>query len=815
MEKLLLQISGCLILFYGIYHLSLRKLTFFEVNRWYLLTSIILSILIPTVGPLIEVNKPEIFVYNMETVTIATPIVMDQSRSFEDWAWLIAKFVYLTGVFIALTRLSVGLYKIWRLYVGGKKLWKGNLHFVYNDAKHLPFSFLGSIYISNNVQLNDRVKEVILHEEVHVRRGHTFDILFTELAHAIFWFNPIFIFYKRALKASHEFIADNVVSSASDKYAYIQTLVGTAVSGIQLELTNQFFHSQIKKRLEMMNTHTSRKSSLGRYFLAIPLIFALAIGFASAKNYIYPDGNLDAISAIDTLPANAKYFINGKPVSAAQAEKIPTEAITAMDVKKAADTKEVSEIRFTTKDFYVIPDKPANDDIKEPKAGELIPNSLHTAVFKVVEEMPRFPGCEDMEGDKLTKESCARQKLLEFIYRNVKYPATARTSRTQGTAVVQFVVNENGMLEDINILRDPGSELGAAAKAVVELMNTNGIKWIPGKQRGDLVKVQYVLPIKFKLDDEAASENKSIEETKSDEQPTSIRIRGTDAMGKTPLFVVDGNIVEMKSLEEINPEKIESINILKDESATRLYGSKGENGVVVIKLKDGKNINTKGEKLDEVVVVGYGKPHSNTEEKEVTGVKIRATGTGNGQAQPVIIVDGKKIPNAELELLDPECIKSMVVLKGEKATEKYGNDAKDGAIEITTKDGKVLKVQGKKRVEGTVKQSNSNGEIEVKGYSTKSDKNDNNIVLSSGIAVSAFPNPVEEKVQLEIEAKEAGDVTVELFTAEGKLLKKQTVSANKGKNNVSMDLPASYQAQFALVRVTQGKFVATQKLIIK
>lgn len=811
----MLQISGCLILFYGIYHLSLRKLTFFEVNRWYLLTSILLSILIPTVGPLIEVNKPEIFVYNMETVTVAAPIVMDQSRSFEDWAWLIVKFVYLTGVFIALARLSVGLYKIWRLYVGGKKLWKGNLHFVYNDAKHLPFSFLGSIYISNNVQLNDRVKEVILHEEVHVRRGHTFDILFTELAHSIFWFNPIFIFYKRALKASHEFIADNVVSTASDKYAYIQTLVGTAVSGIQLELTNQFFHSQIKKRLEMMNTHTSRKSSLGRYFLAIPLIFALAIGFASAKNYIYPDGNLDSITAIDTLPTNAKYFLNGKAVSAAQAEKIPADAIFSMDVKKAENNNGVNEIRIITKNSYVVPDGASNTPAEKAQVFDLASIKTNTPVFKVVEEMPRFPGCEDIEGDKYAIESCARQKMLEYIYRNVKYPDAARTSKTQGTAVVQFVVNENGMLEDINILRDPGSELGAAAKAVVELMNTNGIKWIPGKQRGDKVKVQYTLPIKFKLDDDSPSGTKAAEETKSDEQSKSIRIKGTDAMGKTPLFIVDGNIVEMKSLEEINPEKIESINVLKDEAATKVYGSKGENGVVVIKLKDGKNVNVKGEKLDEVVVVGYGKPDNKIEEKEVTGVRIRSTGIGNGQGQPVIIVDGKKIPSAEMELLDPECIKSMVVLKGEKATVKYGNDAKDGAIEITTKDGKILKVQGKKKVEGTDKQTNGNGEIEVKGYSTKSDKIDNNIVVSSGIAVSAFPNPVEENVQLVIEAKEAGDVTVELFTAEGKLLKKQTVSANKGKNNISMDLPASYQSQFALVRVTQGKLVATQKLIIK
>ena len=119
-------------------------------------------------------------------------------------------------------------------------------------------------------------------------------------------------------------------------------------------------------------------------------------------------------------------------------------------------------------------------------------------IFKVVEQMPRFPGCEDM-GSEDEKKQCAQQELLNFIYKNINYPAIARENGVEGTVVVTFVVEKDGSVTDARVVRDIGAQCGDEALRVVNLMNSQGIKWVPGQQRGRPVRVQFNLPVKFKL----------------------------------------------------------------------------------------------------------------------------------------------------------------------------------------------------------------------------------------------------------------------------------------------------------------------------
>jgi protein TonB len=120
-------------------------------------------------------------------------------------------------------------------------------------------------------------------------------------------------------------------------------------------------------------------------------------------------------------------------------------------------------------------------------------------IFVVVEEMPRFPGCEDFPGDQKAKKACADAKLMEFIYSNIHYPAVARENGVEGNVVVQFVVNTDGSVTDLQVLRDIGAGCGEEALRVVNMMNILRDKWIPGKQRGRPVRVMFTLPVRFKL----------------------------------------------------------------------------------------------------------------------------------------------------------------------------------------------------------------------------------------------------------------------------------------------------------------------------
>lgn len=166
----------------------------------------------------------------------------------------------------------------------------------------------------------------------------------------------------------------------------------------------------------------------------------------------------------------------------------------------------------------VLEDQPEfqNQDIEEPvveapKAAENKPappppppppppaEDNDVEIFKVVEEMPRFPGCEN-EPTTEAKKACADKKMLEFIYKNIKYPAIARENGVEGTAVITFVVEKDGTVKDARIVRDIGAQCGQEALRVVNMMNESNIKWTPGKQRGRSVRVQFNLPVRFKLE---------------------------------------------------------------------------------------------------------------------------------------------------------------------------------------------------------------------------------------------------------------------------------------------------------------------------
>lgn len=118
-------------------------------------------------------------------------------------------------------------------------------------------------------------------------------------------------------------------------------------------------------------------------------------------------------------------------------------------------------------------------------------------IFKVVETMPRFPGCEKINENDMEKEPCAKEKMFKYIYDNLVYPVDARQNKIEGNVAVQFVVETDGSISEVKAVRDQGHGLGQAAVDVVESMNFIAEKWTPGKHKGKAVRVLYTLPVKF------------------------------------------------------------------------------------------------------------------------------------------------------------------------------------------------------------------------------------------------------------------------------------------------------------------------------
>lgn len=144
---------------------------------------------------------------------------------------------------------------------------------------------------------------------------------------------------------------------------------------------------------------------------------------------------------------------------------------------------------FDTSEKYVIGRDSTPPFIIVPGLGK---------VYNVVEESPRFPGCEHLPDSK-QRIRCADKKWYEFAAANTRYPDLARVNKVEGSAAISFIVTSKGGIINAGIIRDPGAEIGNEALRVVELMKEMPERWIPAKHNGVAVNAFYVLMLKFKL----------------------------------------------------------------------------------------------------------------------------------------------------------------------------------------------------------------------------------------------------------------------------------------------------------------------------
>jgi TonB family protein len=219
--------------------------------------------------------------------------------------------------------------------------------------------------------------------------------------------------------------------------------------------------------------------------------------------------------------------------------------------------------------------------------GKSTPNKTD-AVFTSVEQVPEFPG--------------GLNEFGHFLAVNIKYPKTDREKGIQGKVIVTFVVEEDGSLSGLKVTRGVSKGLDDESVRVLKLSPN----WKPGIQNGRKVRVQYSVPINFSLatDDkksEKPTENKmgAVQEgTATNNLYASTGVRDSSSsvervvikggLTQQPLYIVDGKEVSGSHFKQMDASTIESINVLKDKTATTIYGYKGVNGVIIVTSKNPK-----------------------------------------------------------------------------------------------------------------------------------------------------------------------------------------------------------------------------------
>lgn len=420
----MLKTAVCLTVFYLFYRLLLSKETFHRFNRVALLVMMVASCIIPC----IELTTYYSTDLSRSLLTLEemmefqhTEVMGDEAPVFH-WQSIIL-FVYFIGVVFFAAYKLVSLIQMFRLFRKGECVSdvNGVKVLVYDDDRISPFSWMNYIVLSRK-DYAENAATVIAHEKAHIGMHHSIDILIVDICIVFQWFNPAIWLLKQELQNIHEYEADDaVIREGVDARKYQLLLIEKAVGTRLYSMANSFNHNSLKKRITMMCKRKSNKWAMLKCIYVLPLAAFAVTAFARPE----VSSSLNEIS--NSKVSEISDFIKSE------------------GVKKA--------------------------EIKEDTSQ----------VFRVVEEMPEFPG--------------GTGACMKFLGENIKYPENAKKNGVEGRVIVQFIVEKDGRISNIRIVRGVDPEIDAEAKRVITMMP----KWKPGKQRGQEVRVYYTVPLTFSL----------------------------------------------------------------------------------------------------------------------------------------------------------------------------------------------------------------------------------------------------------------------------------------------------------------------------
>ena len=541
MIQYILECIAFQLLFLVIYDFFLKRETFFQWNRVYLLGTFLLSLILPWVK--IEAFKQQVpqtfagypdFLWNLNAVQVVT---IEDSLG---WQLTWQEGIFYSGMFLALLFFVFKLRQVYLLKKRGEQVQFPNFTQVIITNSSIAFSFFKSIFIGDKV-LKMKHDTIIEHELVHIRQGHTWDLLFFELMRIIGWFNPLVYVYQNRVSELHEFIADAHVAK-EDKSEQYQQLLSQVFQTEHISFINQFFtKSLIKKRIVMLQKSKSKKVWQLKYLLLIPMVLGMLfytscevesknedresinetslksgieIHFSNveqvpvfpgcentadkkacfnemmqqhiSKNFSYPEqafeagieGRVNVMFTIDEYGNVDNLKMRGpNPLLEKEVERI---------IKRLPQMQPAKHKGKVVRIPYSIPIVFKLDYLNSSKVS----NNNGEVPFAVVDEVPIFPGCEDATD----KRACFNDKIQLHIGKNFKYPQAAQDANIEGRVSTMFMITSEGTIENIRMRGSDKLLEDEVERIIKRLPNMT-----PGKNDGKPVNVPFSIPVTFKL----------------------------------------------------------------------------------------------------------------------------------------------------------------------------------------------------------------------------------------------------------------------------------------------------------------------------
>lgn len=543
MIQYILECIAFQLVFLAIYDFFLKRETFFQWNRVYLIGTYTVSLILPwikieafkAVFPDLFNNYPE-FLWGMEDAGGVLGSASG-SVSHEFPAELVVLY---SGMFLAALLFGYKLLTLYRLKEQGQLFYFTNYTKVVVSDSLLAFSFFRSIFLGDKIDTKNH-ENIIQHELVHIEQRHTLDLLYFEVMRILGWFNPLVYVYQSRISEVHEFIADAKVVK-TQKQEHFQLLLSQVFQSQNISFINQFFKSSlIKKRIVMLKKAQSKKIWKLKYLFLIPMITAMLF-YTSCQDEA-PGENFDPIRVADienlTSAEEAKIFgrlrelsggagdwqlyvkdnnstmkfvrsDDGSFITGPKNEKIA--ARLAIDSKLTSGLKDIAD-QLQSKGASLNPNLKYNQLLAErnrllQNTGEespIIQNLDHqlfgikqqiiemnegAVPFGWVDEVPIFPGCENA----VDKRACFQEAMQTHIRKHFNYPKEAIEKGIQGRVNLMFTITENGTINNLK-LRGPDKLLEDEASRIIEKLPNMK----PGIYDGKVVRVPFSIPITFRL----------------------------------------------------------------------------------------------------------------------------------------------------------------------------------------------------------------------------------------------------------------------------------------------------------------------------
>jgi len=621
----LFKVNIALVLFCLGYYVVLRHLTFYTLNRIYLVIAILFSTLYPNINLTNFAQRHQQLTEPVQTVILnwKAPAENFVKPLYQPNYWQWVEVIFWAGVLLFAVRMVMQLLSVYRLYRQSRpgQINEHTVRLLKDDIG--PFSFWRSIYINPTKLSPSELKNVLEHEQVHVSQWHTLDLLLAELSTIFYWFNPGVWLMKKAVRENIEFITDRkILQKGTDSKEYQYSLVSVSLATMPNTIVNHFNISTIKKRIIMMNAKKSSGYKLTRYLFLVPAVVTLLLVFSLSKAEISKKG-MHTIKSIATAITSVAIVDNNKQNTAIHIKA--AKPVLAKKVKTTADTVYAGKSKNGKKSILLTSNKSMDsigyvingvrssrsdlsaidpehiysvDMISAKHAKEFIDDVADKSDFVFVTTNDSEAGKKIKEKiDKLFRSgTIAKAYNMSFDSKDSSSDiAPAATGSGSSSSTMSYSISKSSDEAPVAVAGSGSNNVSAVTIVGADPKVKAKTMAFSKKNLTITTEPKVAVTIRGSGDNDApqvytenTNEAKPSVERINKIYVNKLRINDEltiDGDGE-PLFMIDGK--EAKSLKNLAPSDIKSLTVLKDGTAEEKYGKKGKNGVIEITTKKGK-----------------------------------------------------------------------------------------------------------------------------------------------------------------------------------------------------------------------------------